>query len=187
MIAIIQQVLVEAGKEMRGAGGAQIRSQIARGYPIPNDMRTSPAETFKLHRLIFTELNSFTSPVKETLSYEIWTRPNFAVVGCVAISHRDEQLAVGYVWSREEGGAPKRLDSLPSEADEIPVGGEAFALDPGQWGCIVYNGKTTGASTGKWYYRYVTVNVAWGEKSSEDLFTRCGEPAHTYKNLRSLW
>jgi hypothetical protein len=140
---IVQRIQTEWTKKSRGGEPATFRNTVPEALPLPS-LVDEGADGI-VHDVRHRECDDF--------------RPQAAVrpagfdrtcqLGSLWLYRQVDRLAVRFVWSWHETGAPERKSH------------DAFVLEPGQWGRLKCNGRFSDHDSGAWWYRQDTFNVAW--------------------------
>lgn len=172
---LVQIIELEWGKASRGGEGARRRAAVPLALEVPVEDWDAAGGALHVEESHWREANGFAEPVHRrqqriSLGEELRFRG-------ASVSSHPQGLAVRYRWNAAEGGAPDR--SYLDSGDLV--------LQEGQWGRICWNGRFRDADTGHWWYRQVTVNVAWfGCEPSGRVFL-AGPPVHDLRLLSDLW
>ncbi len=106
-----------------------------------------------------------------------------------------ENLAVAFAYDERRGGRPMRRGRNRDYHNQQSVwhgrdclNEEAFLLEPGKYGRIVWNERCADYDTGSWYYQLHIYNILLfkrGVPPADILLTR--QPDYEYKQLADLY
>lgn len=143
-IVCVQLIKTTWSKQSRGGPSAVLRNRVPEALPLAP--LPSMAESLRyLHQhILFGEGNDFRKPIYEAVNTS--DAPSLHL-GCLWLTLGDGALHVFCQYQRSQG-APERHSARVL----------AFRLTPGEWGCVLYNGRHVD-SDGYWSYNKWVYNI----------------------------
>ena len=113
----------------------------------------------------------------------------------LAFEYCGENLAVNFAYDERRSGSPRRRGSNRDYHNQQSLwhgrdclNEEAFLLEPGQYGRIIWNERCADCDTGHWYYQLHIYNILLfkrGVPPADILLTR--QPDYEYSQLADLY
>lgn len=148
---VLQRLMTEWTKRSRGGSGAAVRNAVPQSLLLPP--LAVKGDTV-VHEARFLENDSFRcrDELKEVDLGVSWQ------LGAMTLFRQCDQVVVKFAYMMATTGAPERLSH------------EAFTLQPGEWGRLLYNGRFSSWDDGEWWYRKDVFNVAYAESLDRRIF-----------------
>jgi hypothetical protein len=150
---VIQRITTDWTKSSRGGTGAATRNAVPESLVLPPFVGGANAI---VHEATYLENDAFRCRDKfqETEISQSWH------LGAMMLYRHENYVSVKFSWQWDTAGAPERWPH------------EAFALRPGQWGQLRYNGRfgPTTSCGAVWWYRKEVFNIAFVDPVNLNLF-----------------
>lgn len=158
---VIQRITTRWTKAARGGAAAARRNASPRALRLPLLAGSEPG--YLLHDIEFSERDDFSRHERVTES----DLPMHVHIGPLIVNVTKAEIAVRFIWSRSECGAPERYAH------------DVFCLSRGQWGRFMFNGRFgADSSAGRaWEYHTTVFNIAWPSSYDRNVFVESGPDA----------
>jgi hypothetical protein len=172
---IIQNINTAWSKQSRGGKLASERNAVPEALLFPLEKPRKSAGGLIEHCLAYTEWEGFSTASYSSLIEEPAGKIR---TGCVLIEPVGGELKVIFEYDTARAGMPIRYS---------PPGGKPstrMRLQAGQWGRVLYNGRTASEET--WWYDKVVINVGLFKTLREDVFVST-QPTQVISQMARLW
>jgi len=141
---VIQRITTRWTKAARSGAAAACRNAVPRALLLPPLAGAEPG--YLLHDIEFLERDGFSRRERVTES----DLPTHVHIGPLIVRMMKAEIAVRFIWSRTECGAPERCAH------------DLFLLTGGEWGRFMFNGRFgADSSAGRaWEYHATVFNIA---------------------------
>lgn len=169
-IVVIQNICTSWTKASRGGVNAAARNRTPEVLELLPLAPSYSQNILLLHTVVYSEYHHFQNP-RQRLEQKEFTDPFWH--DCFKLSLVGNTLHVTTEWERSKG-VPRRLTFLR----------QGFSLQDPQWGRITYNLRISWGEY--WEYQKQVINLGFFSSSSRRMFLET-EPAHTYRDMATLW
>lgn len=151
---VVQRITTRWTKAARGGAAAAHRNAVPLALLLPALAGSEPG--YLLHDVEFPECDGFARRERVTES----NLPMHLHIGPLILGVTTSEIAVRFLWSRSECGAPERYAHEP------------FCLARGEWGRFMFNGRFgADSSAGRaWEYHRTVFNMAWPHSYDRKFF-----------------
>jgi hypothetical protein len=150
-MVVIQRLMTDWTKRSRGGSEATARNAVPQALILPAYVGKSEAV---IHEARFLETDAFRCRDELT---EIELNVSWQI-GAMTLCRQHDSIVVQFAYRMDTAGAPERWSR------------NAFALRPGKWGRLLYNGRFSGRSEGEWWYRQDVFNIACTDLMDRRVF-----------------
>lgn len=170
---LIQQIQSTWTAKSRGMPAANKRNAVPERLRFPN-------VDYPYHNQYYVNENHF----DEWAQFQRRTRDWQAAIGsemsihCLTLNIVEGNLNLDYCHRVGLAGLPHR--------DHTQITKRLFALPPGEWGQIIYNGRTQAQDEGFWIYHKWVFNIAFVDQVKPNLFL-VDSPSHQYSDMADLF